>query len=102
MEKSKEKEHEFSQAELCKLKQAHDRSKEILNHVNEAAKIAFNRARLEDIQRHLDTTYFERTDHAIVNEFKVCIFLRSYFKTDTDFSEIYYIVLIIQYIRLLK
>lgn len=71
VEKTKERDPELAQAELGKLRQSHDRSKEILNHVNEAAKIACNRARLEDIQRHLDSSYFERTDHAIVNEFKV-------------------------------
>lgn len=61
--------------ELSKLKQAHIRSKEILNHVNEAAKEAYNKARLEDIQRHLDTSQFERTDHPIVAEFRVSIFV---------------------------
>lgn len=71
-EKNKQREPELAQAELSKLKQAHDRSKEILNYVNEAAKIACNRARLEDIQRHLDNSIFEKTDHTIVNEFKVC------------------------------
>lgn len=70
-EKNRQRDPEFSQVELNKLKQAHDRSKEILNHVNEAAKIACNRARLEEIQRHLDTSIFEKTDHNIVNEFKV-------------------------------
>lgn len=57
--------------ELSKLKQAYDRSKEILNHVNEAAELASNRARLLDIQRHLDISSFERNDHAIVNDFRV-------------------------------
>lgn len=57
--------------ELAKLKQALARSREILNHVNDAAKQALNRARLEDIQKHLDTMQFDRTDHPIVAEFRV-------------------------------
>ncbi|XP_025837037.1 rho guanine nucleotide exchange factor 12-like [Agrilus planipennis] len=69
-EKLKDTDSGYTQAELNKLRQAHDRSKEILNHVNEAAKVAFNRARLEELQKHLDTSMFEKTDHAIVNEFK--------------------------------
>ena len=60
-----------AQEELAKLKRAHNLSKEILNYVNEAAKVAFNKARLEDIQRHLDTTNFERSDHPITQEFRV-------------------------------
>ncbi|XP_068892581.1 rho guanine nucleotide exchange factor 1 isoform X5 [Tenebrio molitor] len=59
-----------AQEELIKLRRAHNFSKEILNYVNEAAKVAFNKARLEDIQRHLDTTNFERSDHPITQEFK--------------------------------
>ncbi|XP_063911076.1 rho guanine nucleotide exchange factor 11 isoform X3 [Zophobas morio] len=59
-----------AQEELAKLKRAHNLSKEILNYVNEAAKVAFNKARLEDIQRHLDTTNFERSDHPITQEFR--------------------------------
>lgn len=58
VEKNLELDAEFWQTELNKLKQAHDRSKEILKHVNEAAKLACNRARLEEIQRHLDTSNF--------------------------------------------
>ncbi|KAK4873317.1 hypothetical protein RN001_015346 [Aquatica leii] len=69
-EKYKQRDPEFVSVELQKLRQAHDRSKEIVNFVNEAAKNAYNRARLEDIQRHLDTSIFEKTDHTIVNEFK--------------------------------
>lgn len=68
-----------AQEELAKLKRALHYSKEILNYVNDAAKLAWNRARLEDIQRHLDTSNFERSDHAIVQEFKVLSLLNSYF-----------------------
>lgn len=70
-EKNKQRDPELAQAELSRLKQAHDRSKEILNHVNEAAKIACNRARLKEMQKHLDTSLFEKFDHSIVNEYKV-------------------------------
>ncbi|XP_060520310.1 rho guanine nucleotide exchange factor 11 isoform X2 [Cylas formicarius] len=56
--------------ELAKLQQAHNFSKEILNHVNEAAKAAHNRHRLEEIQKHLDTSSFRTSDHGIVNEFR--------------------------------
>lgn len=61
-----------AQEELGKLKRAHHLSKDILNHVNEAAKVAFNKSRLDDIQRHLDTTNFERSasDQSIPQEFK--------------------------------
>ncbi|KRT81051.1 hypothetical protein AMK59_5076, partial [Oryctes borbonicus] len=61
---------EYSQLELSKLQQAHNRSKEILNYVNEAAKQAWSKFRLQEIQKHLDTSVFEKTEHAIVNEFK--------------------------------
>lgn len=56
VEKSLELDADYWQTELNKLKQAHDRCKEILNRVNEAAKLAYNKARLEEIQRHLDAT----------------------------------------------
>nr|XP_023026441.1 rho guanine nucleotide exchange factor 12 isoform X3 [Leptinotarsa decemlineata] len=57
------------QEELSRLKRAHHMSKEILNHVNEAAKVAHNKHRLEEIQKHLDTSAFERSDH-IAQEFR--------------------------------
>ncbi|XP_008190770.2 rho guanine nucleotide exchange factor 11 isoform X1 [Tribolium castaneum] len=60
-----------AQEELVKLKRAHHFSKDILNHVNEAAKVAFNKSRLDEIQRHLDTTNFERSDHPIAQEFRM-------------------------------
>lgn len=72
MERSVELDAEFWQVELSKLRQSHDRSKEILNHVNEAAKLACNRARLEEIQKHLDTSNFEGKEFPIAVEYKVC------------------------------
>lgn len=49
-----------NEEELIKLNRAYQLSKEIVNHVNEAAKMALNQARLEEIQRHLDQSNFER------------------------------------------
>lgn len=43
-----------AEEELKKLKQAHQRSKEILKYVNDFAKEYQSRARLEEIQLHLD------------------------------------------------
>lgn len=63
------------QDELDRLRRAHHHSKEILNYVNEAAKVAFNKARLEDIQRHLETSNFERSDHPLAQEFRVRIII---------------------------
>lgn len=71
VEKNVGTETEYSQTELLNLQQAHNRSKEILNYVNEAAKQAWSKFRLQEIQKHLDTSVFEKTEHAIVNEFKV-------------------------------
>ncbi|KAJ8969103.1 hypothetical protein NQ317_006980 [Molorchus minor] len=66
-----DKEQELLQQEdLANLKRAHHLSKEILNYVNEAAKVALNRHRLEEIQRHLDTSYFDRSDLPIAQDFK--------------------------------
>lgn len=62
---------ERSIEELEKLRRAHYLSKETLNYVNEAAKLALDQVRLEEIQRHLDTTNFERSDQSIAQEFKV-------------------------------
>nr|CAI5862030.1 unnamed protein product [Callosobruchus analis] len=56
--------------ELAKLQLAMQKSKEILNYVNEAAKLAHNRHRLEEIQKHLDTSSFERSEQPIAQEFK--------------------------------
>lgn len=58
------------QDEVAKLKKAHQMSKEILNHVNEATKVAHNKHRLEEIQKHLDTSGFERSDQPIAQEFR--------------------------------
>ncbi|KAL1517182.1 hypothetical protein ABEB36_000980 [Hypothenemus hampei] len=56
--------------ELINLRQAHQSSKEILGYVDEAAKQAHNKHRLEEIQRHLDVSNFRNSDHPIVNDFR--------------------------------
>lgn len=70
MEKNIGTQPEYSQSEQQNLQQALERSKEILNHVNEAAKQAWGKARLEEIQKHMDTSQFDKVEHSIANEFK--------------------------------
>lgn len=60
-----------SKEELRKLQLAYDRSKEILEYVNEAAKEAESRAKLEDIQMHLDISLGDRMDRDIQEIVKV-------------------------------
>nr|CAH7747399.1 unnamed protein product [Callosobruchus chinensis] len=67
---SEEVEDQARKDELAKLQLAMQKSKEILNYVNEAAKLAHNRHRLEEIQKHLDTSSFERSEQPIAQEFK--------------------------------
>lgn len=63
---------ERQQEELQKLKRAHHECKEILNYVNEAAKVAHNKHRLEEIQKHMDTNSFDsRCDSTGMPEFKM-------------------------------
>lgn len=58
--------------ELQKLRLAQHQCKEILNCVNEAAKVAHNKHRLEEIQKHLDTSNFDtRCDSSVMLEFKM-------------------------------
>lgn len=63
-------EEQSQQEELVMLKRAQNLSKEILNYVNDAAKVAHNRHRLEEIQKHLDSSSFERSDLSIAQDFK--------------------------------
>ncbi|GLV42592.1 Rho guanine nucleotide exchange factor 2 [Carabus blaptoides fortunei] len=56
--------------ELARLKRAVERSKEILNFVNQAVKEADDNARLHDMQKRLDKSGFERVDHPIAVEFR--------------------------------
>ncbi|BES88380.1 Regulator of G protein signalling-like domain [Nesidiocoris tenuis] len=56
--------------EISRLKIAIERSKELLNHVDMAVKEAEDGHRLAEIQRRLDKSLFEKTDHPIAQEFK--------------------------------
>ncbi|XP_050312480.1 rho guanine nucleotide exchange factor 11 [Anthonomus grandis grandis] len=56
--------------ELANLRLVHQHSKEMLSYVDEATKLAMNKHRLEEIQRHLDTSNFRSNDHPIVYDFK--------------------------------
>ena len=60
-----------SQVELPKLRRAVERSKEILNFVNQAVREAEDCARLQDVQKRLDKTAFEKVEHPIAIEFRV-------------------------------
>ena len=55
-----------------------ERSKEILNFVNQAVREAEDQHRLADIQRKLDKTSFDKADHPMVAEFKVLIIFFSF------------------------
>lgn len=63
--------------EMTTVRKCLERSREILNKVNQAIKEAENYNRLVDIQRRLDKSAFEKSDHPIANELKVTAF---YFK----------------------
>ncbi|XP_059352052.1 rho guanine nucleotide exchange factor 11-like [Daphnia carinata] len=56
--------------EMTLVRRCLERSREILNKVNQAIKEAENYNRLVDIQRRLDKSAFEKSDHAIANELK--------------------------------
>ena len=57
--------------EMTVVRKCLERSREILNKVNQAIKEAENYNRLVDIQRRLDKSAFEKSDHPIANELKV-------------------------------
>ncbi|XP_049818465.1 rho guanine nucleotide exchange factor 12 isoform X2 [Aethina tumida] len=57
--------------ELANLEKALRLCKEVANHVDEAVKLATNRQRLEEIQRHLDISNITRNDHPAVREFNL-------------------------------
>nr|CAD7452502.1 unnamed protein product [Timema tahoe] len=56
--------------ELSGVQRALERSKEILNHVNQAKREAEDHQRLSDIMRRLDRSGFEKVDHPMAGEFK--------------------------------
>lgn len=57
--------------ELISVLRAVERSKEILNHVNQAVREAEDIQRLTDIQKRLDKSGFEKVEHPMASEFKV-------------------------------
>lgn len=57
--------------ELSNIKRAFERSKIILNHVNQAVREAEDEVRLLGIQKKLDATPFEKVDHPLSTEYKV-------------------------------
>ena len=57
--------------EMAQVRRCLDRSREILNKVNQAIREADNYNRLMDIQRRLDKSAFDKSDHPIANELKV-------------------------------
>jgi hypothetical protein len=57
--------------ELVSVLRAVERSKEILNNVNQAVREAEDIQRLTEIQRRLDKSGFEKVEHPMAGEFKV-------------------------------
>ena len=53
------------------VQQAVERSKDILNYVNQAVRAVEDHQRLAEIQKRLDKSAFEKVDHPMTNEFKV-------------------------------
>lgn len=58
--------------ELVSILRAVERSREILNNVNQAVREAEDIQRLTEIQRRLDKSGFEKVEHPMAGEFKVC------------------------------
>ena len=58
--------------ELVSVLRAVERSKEILNHVNQAVREAEDHQRLTDIQKKLEKSGFDKVDHPMADECKVC------------------------------
>lgn len=57
--------------ELLNIKRSFERSKIILNHVNQAVRVAEDELRLSGIQKKLDASPFEKVDHSLSVEYKV-------------------------------
>jgi len=60
-----------NEKELSHIKRAVERSKTILNHVNQAVREAEDELRLSEIQKKLDASQFEKIDHPLSLEYKV-------------------------------
>jgi len=59
-----------NEEELSHIKRALERSKTILNHVNQAVRDAEDELRLSDIQKKLDASQFEKIDHPLSLEYR--------------------------------
>ncbi|XP_050061635.1 rho guanine nucleotide exchange factor 12 isoform X7 [Aphis gossypii] len=59
-----------NEEELLNIKRAFERSKIILNHVNQAVREAEDQLRLSGIQKKLDASPFEKVDHPLSVDFK--------------------------------
>jgi len=60
-----------NEEELLNIKRSFERSKIILNHVNQAVREAEDQLRLSDIQKKLDASPFEKVDHPLSVDYKV-------------------------------
>lgn len=60
-----------NEEELLIIKRSFERSKIILNHVNQAVREAEDELRLSGIQKKLDAAPFEKVDHPLSFEYKV-------------------------------
>lgn len=60
-----------NEEELSNINRSFERSKIILNFVNQTVREAEDGLRLSDIQKKLDATPFEKVDHTLSVEYKV-------------------------------
>ncbi|CAG0914094.1 unnamed protein product [Notodromas monacha] len=56
--------------EISKIKRASAGSRQILDHVNQAKKEFENNERLSEIQKRLDTSSFDKTDHPVTKQYR--------------------------------
>jgi len=62
-----------NEEDLTNIKRSFERSKIILNHVNQAVREAEDELRLSGIQKKLDAAPFEKVDHLLSLKYKVKI-----------------------------
>jgi len=60
-----------NEEELLNIRRSFERSKIILNHVNQAVREAEDQLRLSGIQKKLDASPFEKVDHPLSVDYKV-------------------------------
>lgn len=61
----------INEEDLSNIKRSFERSKIILNYVNQAVREAEDELRLSEIQKKLDAAPFEKVDHPLSVEYKV-------------------------------